>query len=76
MLAMIGKLYTVEQQAKENGLDAIALKELRQQRGKPVLDQIRGRLDDWSIEVLPKSPIGQAVGYARGYPLINARPNI
>jgi len=23
-------------------------------------------LEDWFIEVLPKSPIGQAVGYARG----------
>ena len=66
MLAMIGKLYTVERQAKEDGLDAIALKELRQQRSKPILDEIRHRLEDWSIEVLPKSPIGQAVGYARG----------
>ena len=23
-------------------------------------------MEDWSIEVLPKSPVGQAVGYARG----------
>jgi len=23
-------------------------------------------LEDWSIEILPKSPVGQAVGYARG----------
>ncbi len=66
MLAMIGQLYTVEQQAKENGLDAVALKELRQQHSKPILDEICHRLEDWSIEVLPKSPIGQAVGYARG----------
>jgi transposase len=66
MLAMIGKLYTVEQQAKENGLDAIALKEQRQHHSKPILEEIRVRLEDWSIEVLPKSPIGQAVSYARG----------
>ena len=66
MLAMIGKLYTVEKQTKEDGLDAIALKDLRQQHSKPILEEIRGRLEDWSIEVLPKSPIGQAVGYARG----------
>jgi hypothetical protein len=66
MLAMIGKLYTVERQAKENGLDAIALKELRQQHSKPILEPIRRRLEDWSVEALPKSPIGQAVGYARG----------
>jgi transposase len=66
MLAMIGKLYTVEKQAKEDGLDAIALKEQRQQHSNPILEEICVRLEDWSIEVLPKSPIGQAVSYARG----------
>jgi hypothetical protein len=66
MLATIGRLYTVEQQAKEDGLDAIALKDLRQQHSKHILNEICRRLQDWSIEVLPKSPIGQAVGYARG----------
>ena len=66
MLAVIGKLYTVEQQAKDEDLDAIALRDLRQQHSKPILTEIRHRLEDWSIEVLPKSPIGQAVGYARG----------
>ena len=63
---MIGKLYTVERQAKEDGLDTIALKGVRQQRSGPILDEINDRLEDWSIEVLPKSPIGQAVSYARG----------
>jgi hypothetical protein len=62
MLAMIGKLYEVERQTKED----IALKISRQQDSTPTLDEIRLRLEDWSIEVLPKSPIGQAVGYARG----------
>jgi transposase len=66
MLAMIGKLYTVEKQAKEDGLDAIALKELRRQHSKSILDEIRCLLENWSIEVLPKSPIGQAVSYALG----------
>lgn len=47
-------------------LDAIALKRSRQQPSTPNLDEIRHQLEDWSIEVLPKSPIGQAVGYARG----------
>jgi transposase len=66
MLAMIDKLYDVERQAKEEHLDAIALGDLRQKQSKPILGEIECRLDDWSIEVLPKSPIGQAVGYARG----------
>jgi transposase len=59
-------LYDVERQAKEEDLDAIALRELRQKQSKPTLEEISGLLDDWSIEVLPKSPIGQAVNYARG----------
>jgi transposase len=65
MLALIGKLYDVERQAKENKLDAPAIKELRQEHSKPILDEIHTRLNDWSIELLPKSPIGQAVSYAR-----------
>jgi hypothetical protein len=65
MLALIGKLYDVERQAKENELDVSAIKDLRQQHSKPVLDAIHVRLNDWSIELLPKSPIGQAVSYAR-----------
>ncbi len=65
MLALIGKLYAVERQAKENELDGSAIKELRQQHSKPVLDEISTRLNDWSIELLPKSRIGQAVSYAR-----------
>ena len=66
MLALIGKLYDTEREAKQNELDAPAIKELRQQHSKPVLDEISTHLNDWSIEVLPKSPIGQAVSYARG----------
>ena len=66
MLALIGKLYDVEREAKQNELDAPAIKELRQQCSKPILDQISPHLEDWSIALLPKSPIGQAVGYARG----------
>jgi transposase len=64
MLALIGKLYDVERQAKENKLDVPAIKTLRQQDSKPILDEIHTRLNDWSIELLPKSPIGQAVSYA------------
>jgi transposase len=66
MLALIGKLYDIEREAKQNELDAPAVKELRQQHSKPILAEISPRLEDWSITVLPKSPMGQAVGYARG----------
>jgi hypothetical protein len=66
MLALIGKLYDAKRPAKQNELDVPAIKALRQQHSKPVLGEIRTRLNDWSIELLPKSPIGQAVSYARG----------
>ncbi len=66
MLALIGRLYDVEREAKQNELAAPALRELRQQQSKPILDEISTRLNDWSIELLPKSPMGQAVSYARG----------
>jgi transposase len=65
MLALIGRLYDVERQAKENKLDAPGIRELRQEHSKPILEEIRIRLNGWSIELLPKSPIGQAVSYTR-----------
>jgi transposase len=66
MLAMIRRLYDIERQAKEEASDTTALRGLRQEQSKPILEEINGRLEDWSVEVLPKSPIGQAVSYARG----------
>lgn len=66
ILALIGKLYDIEREAKQNELNALAIRGLRQQHSKAILAEISPRLEDWSIEVLPKSPIGQAVSYARG----------
>ena len=66
MLALNEKLYEVEREAKQNELNASAIKELRQQHSKPILDDISPHLENWSIAVLPKSPMGQAVSYARG----------
>jgi hypothetical protein len=44
---------------KAERVDVRAIKELRQQHSKPILDEIGTRLTDWSIELLPKSPIGR-----------------
>jgi transposase len=67
MLALIGKLYDVERDAKDQELETEAIKALRQTKSKPILEaQIKPLLDGWSIEVLPKSPMGKAVGYALG----------
>jgi transposase len=66
MLALIRELYDVEHQAKEQELDAPGVVKLRQQSSKPVLEKIHSRLEEWSGQVLPKSPMGKAVTYALG----------
>ena len=62
-LEMIAKLYDVERDARERGLDAAARKQLRLEQSLPVIDTI----GQWLVRALeqttPKSPIGVAVGY-------------
>jgi hypothetical protein len=65
ILGLIHRLYDVERKAKEAELDPDAIRALRQERSVPVLECIRERLEQWSIELLPKSPLAQAVHYAR-----------
>lgn len=58
-------------QAMENGGDVVAARaaayahrhELRQARSVPMLDKIKQWLDEEVKNVLPKSPMGQAIGY-------------
>jgi transposase len=65
MLALIAKLYVIEDQAQEEHLDAEGVKALRQKFSKPILEgEIKPLLESWGPEVLPKSPIGKAVTYA------------
>jgi transposase len=65
MLALIRQLYDVEREAKDADLDPDAVRALRLEKSVPILDEIRKRLEQWSIELLPKSPVAQAVYYAR-----------
>lgn len=39
---------------------------LRQEKARPILDRFKEWLDAEAPRVLPKSPMGQAIGYARG----------
>ena len=66
MLVLVGDLYNIEHRAQEDGLDHGQIKALRQQESKPILTLIEKRLEQWVLQVLPKSPIGQAINYARG----------
>lgn len=63
MLALVGQLYAVEREAKE--LNDAARLSLRQAQSVPVLDEIARWLAAEGEVVLPKSPMGQAIGYTR-----------
>ena len=62
-LGFIQQLYRVEAEAKP--LDADARRARRQAEAGPVLERFKPWLDDQVGVVLPKSPIGEAVTYAR-----------
>jgi transposase len=61
-LLAIGKLYEVEREAKE--LDAPARRSLRQDKAKPLLEELKETFIACQRDVLPKSPLGQAANYA------------
>jgi hypothetical protein len=61
-LAYIKRLYQVEDRAE--GLDDAGRLELRQKESRPILDQFEAWLKGPHPGVLPKSPMGEAIGYA------------
>jgi transposase len=64
VLAGIQKLYRIERRAKEEGVCADALVELRRREAKPILDSLKGIMASKSLQVLPKSALGTAIHYA------------
>ena len=65
MLALIAELYAVEREAKEAGLDETATLAVRQAQSLPVLARIKAWIDAEGEVVLPRSPMGTAVTYAK-----------
>src|SRR5262245_47980292 len=63
-LARIRRLYDIEAEVKS--LDASSRLAVRQARAQPVLESLFGWLAAQQPQVLPKSPLGAAVGYALG----------
>ena len=63
-LALIGRLYDVDRDADEQELGPEARARLRRERCPLIFEILRRLLDDWSPRALPKSPLGEAVGYA------------
>jgi transposase len=63
ILEAIGRLYEVEDRARE--LSVEARQALRARESVPILERLRGDIDRLTEQVLPKSGLGQALGYAR-----------
>ena len=65
MLKWIAMLYAIERDATDAQLDVVGRVALRRDRAGPILAQMRLWLDEVAQFVLPRSPLGAAVGYAR-----------
>ena len=60
---LIGKLFDLERQARQQNLDLQAHLALRQERSVPILNQLHEKLLHWKATVLPKHPVNIAIGY-------------
>jgi hypothetical protein len=56
-------LYDVEREARDGKLDGEARGALRQEKSKPILEDIHAYLEQEQPRVLPKSPEGEAIAY-------------
>jgi transposase len=72
-MAWIGRLYDVEREGREGGWDDDRLMAERGERSRPLLDSFRSWLDGEAAKVLPKSPVGEAIAYARSNRVALAR---
>ena len=59
----IQRLYRVEREARERGLDANQRKTLRDEKARPIWNDLRQWLDHTVGQVPPKSLTGKALGY-------------
>jgi transposase len=63
-LAEIGKLYAIERKATGQSLDQTGRMELRREEALPILNGLGAWMKEQYPKVLPKSPIGKALGYS------------
>jgi transposase len=64
MLEYIRQLFAVEREAQERSLTLSGRFFLRLDKSRPILTTIKTKLEEWSLTALPKSPLGQAIGYS------------
>jgi len=60
---LIGKLYKVEREAIDKGLDPGEVKNLRLAKAKPILEDIEKLLREVRDKTAPKSKLGEAIAY-------------
>jgi transposase len=63
VLELMGQLYKLEQDMRDEGLIWEQRTERRQKEAVPVLDKVKEWMDEHIHKVLPKSPLGQAIAY-------------
>jgi len=63
VLEWIGSLYAVESRAKKRRVSDEKRLAWRQRFSRRRLDRLRRYLDELSVQVLPKSPLGKAISY-------------
>jgi transposase len=64
MMVLWSRLYDIERKAKDEKYDSAQLLAIRQNEAKPILAEIKLILDEYKLQVLPKSPISKAVTYS------------
>ena len=67
-LKIIGRLYLRERILRDHQADAETRARMRQRHSRPLIDLLKNAIDHLltNVSILPKSPLGQALRYARG----------
>jgi len=63
IVRLLRAIYKVEAALKSAGADEATIYKVRQEKAKPLLEQLKTYLDEKSKTVLPKSKVGEAISY-------------
>ena len=63
-LAYYAQLYDLERAATTNHFDDAQRRQMRQELARPILERFQVWLEEQRAQVLPKSPMAEAIGYA------------
>lgn len=64
VLSLFQKIYAIERSIRKQGItEAAEILKIRQEQTKPLMEELKKWIDEESIKVLPKSPIGKAMYY-------------